>query len=373
MSNDSDKALQIAAKKIEYLVAAEKNAFVKRVVGEIKENTLDSHFLIRSVEVLFSYDWHDLLEEFNKTGIQSLKDKTGLIPEIKRENIERAKQHEKQLNFHIFYWGILADYGFTEPKHFASVLQAYQDNKGEHSPVGKSEAWAEKGVGELELFLADLAQDKGGDSGKRLHEAIQRSDDLHCNLGFLTRKALYRTLMNCKLLTECYCGSYKTFLQKELSSVLGREATWLDLHASKPEDWEKITPKPWKKTKPGQKLCGVGENVFFYILRDIDYENGLGISKHGYVKLDSQNLAYFKAHNLWALDTTLFGITNKRARLILEKINAEIKHNNPKWPYTISHLNAAIYQPDKPLIEDRAWERFVWQPGDIEIIKPSEN
>ena len=276
--------LKVAADKIRYLVETEKNEFVRRVVGEIKEDTLDSHFLIRAVEVMFSYEWDGVMEKFNAAGLKSLcgeaQRRARELETGNRERVAHRKKPEKLEN--IFYWGILADFGFTEPRNFASVLQQYSTGSGAHSPLRKSERWAEKKSNQLEPFLEDLAQGKGGTQGQQLYHALQRTREAQCNLGFLNRKAFYRTLMNCYALSENYEGSYKTFLLRELSDILEREATWQDVHASKPEDWEKT--KPWKK------LFGMGENIFFYLLRDIDFGAELGTSTHGFVKLDSQKL-----------------------------------------------------------------------------------
>lgn len=369
-------SLESIAKKIQYLVEVEKHDFVKRVVGEIKAETLDSHFLIRSTEQLFSYDWHEwldeikttgsksLMDEFNKSGCKSLKGRTDLMDRVRQENTERTKRKEKKLNFHIFHWCILADAGFTEPRHFAEVLQQYAPSNGNNSPVGQPESWALLETRHLEAFLEDLKQGKAGTEGKNLEQAFQRTRAEKSTLGLLNRKLFYRTLMNCHVLVEKHDGSYAKFLTDELSHILGKAATWADVWKSRPEDWE--------KTKPWDKLSGIGDNIFFYILRDIDFGKDRGSSRHGYIKFDSRTEAFFDHNDLWSLEDTLRGKNNERASLILETINAEIKRKDPQWPYTISHLNAAIYEPDleKPVEKLDRMSRFVWGPGDIEIIKP---
>ena len=71
LSMSIQKILNNAAKDLQKLVEKHKN-FVKKITKIIKRKTLDSHFLVRSVETGFSYDWGEVGKDFNKKGLSGL-------------------------------------------------------------------------------------------------------------------------------------------------------------------------------------------------------------------------------------------------------------------------------------------------------------
>lgn len=97
-------------------------------------------------------------------------------------------------------------------------------------------------------------------------------------------------------------------------------------------------PEVWDRIEPWRELFGVADNIFFYILRDVDFGGS-----HNFMKLDIRNIEFFDQNNLWRFGDEALGRTNKNARGILDLINECIKSIEPTWPYSPSHLNAAIY------------------------------
>ena len=139
----------------------------------------------------------------------------------------------------------------------------------------------------------------------------------------------YSILRNTNMLYNEYDSSFEYFLKKSICSD-NPGISWKKLSEITIEEWNQI--KPWKK------LFGIAEDIFFYILRDIkDFKDTK------YLKLDKRNLSYFNKKELWCIAGDKVQKNNKTAYEILEKINSKIKKKNPEWPYSIGHLNAAIY------------------------------
>lgn len=142
----------------------------------------------------------------------------------------------------------------------------------------------------------------------------------------------YGILKNSYLLKECYDGSFDVFLRRAADPLALDGLQWRDLGAVQDDTWRALAP--WKQ------LFGVGENIFLYILRDIDFA---GSRAKDAFKLDSRNMSFFDGNNLWELAGASESKSNEDAVKIIRVIIDRIKAEDPEWDYSIADVNAAIY------------------------------
>lgn len=75
------------------------------------------------------------------------------------------------------------------------------------------------------------------------------------------------------------------------------------------------------------------------------------------MKLDVRNIEFFNQNKLWRFGDPALGKTNKNARNILVALNDCIQSKEPTWPYTPSHLNAAIYEESSSMLARKSVRR----------------
>lgn len=173
-------------------------------------------------------------------------------------------------------------------------------------------------------FYQDMKSGTYGDEGKKFYNAIKEFKDEKNKAGAWFWKKLWQMLVCCNYLKNNYNSSFSFFLKKEFADfkhtpqIQDREFLSID-----PDDWQKFkeTKKPWNK------LYGIGENVFDFIIGDIIEAQFV---KDSY-KLDSANKRFLK----------ITGIAELLSDISRENVTTFL--NNLKLPYTLREINKGIY------------------------------
>ncbi|GJQ27020.1 MAG: hypothetical protein HBSAPP02_20520 [Phycisphaerae bacterium] len=318
----NSKSIQDAVHVIRQVVETNREE-ITRTLTMIKRRTLDSHFLIRSVESGYSYKWG---ENRQRTEEALIQDGLAGLAYLVEQEFPSLAGYRKNFAGDFSFWAILAKHGFVSIASIGSILD---DTSILHSPL-KMQSYRKW---QMPAFLDELANGKGGHLGRAFSEAMQDVEKYGCHLPRYRGKFYYGILRNANLLKNKYDGSFERYLRAKLSAGCPDQVAWEDIGRARPEDWERIRPNPWKD------LFGVGPDIFFYILRDIDF----GIKQRDFVKLDNRNARFLDAYDLWSLGYSSRCQTNENARCILLALNNEIRRHVPNWELSISELNFAIY------------------------------
>jgi hypothetical protein len=309
-------ALDEVAALIRNLVEKHKD-FIERMRRSVTPVALDSHFLIRSTESGFSYRWGETSKLVDQGGLVALEEAT-------RQKFPDLSRYDRSFAEDVSFWAILAWHGFTSPSSYGAILEQY---RGANSPyVATSSTWR------MEAFLADLKQGASGDIGRRFADALSWVATLNCWLPRWKKRPYYGLLRNAHLLKTEFAGSFACLLRTALNPSAPDAVSWDAIGATAHETWHSIAP--WKR------LFGVGENIFFFVLRDIDFGQ---VRVEGAFKLDSRNAAFFRKHGLWSFGHLDGQQSNENAVAVLRLINDTIRSSDASWEYTVGDLNAAIY------------------------------
>ena len=121
-------------------------------------------------------------------------------------------------------------------------------------------------AGNLESpFYQNLKVGKYGKIGKQFFESVEQTIAAKFSKGFIFYKLLWYMLRSCKILRDNYRSSFKFFLIKKYSEYENISTiSDYSLQNLTLEEWSKF-----KKTKPWNKLPGIGENVFDFIVGDV--------------------------------------------------------------------------------------------------------
>jgi hypothetical protein len=170
-------------------------------------------------------------------------------------------------------------------------------------------------------FYQDLKKGKAGDTGRRFYKVVE---NFKGHRGYAYYQLLWRMLVCCNYLKTNYNGNFSNFLTTKYSEFKNKEITENEFMNISLSEWESF-----KKTKPWDKLYGIGENVFDFLIGDLIDEDGRSIefAKNSY-KLDDSNIRFLKAT----------GICKNPEHDI---VTTYLKDLN--LPYTIREINKGIY------------------------------
>lgn len=173
-----------------------------------------------------------------------------------------------------------------------------------------------------------------GEEGKKFYNCVK---NFYGRKGGGFWRNLWRMLVCCNYLKNRYKSSFAYFLKKEYMEFKGipdvQDSEFLSINS---DEWNKFKKYLFKKLKQsknegyGSGLCGIGENMLDYIIRDIKEAE---FAKDSF-KLDSSNEHFLK----------VTGIANRpelQPKLTRENVIKFLKELN--LPYVIRDINKGIY------------------------------
>jgi len=177
-------------------------------------------------------------------------------------------------------------------------------------------------AGSLEKpFYQDTKNGVYGEEGKEFFKSVQEFRGKH---GAWFWSKVWQMLVCCNYLKNNYRGSYSYFLKRKYAGFKKMpdtsDAEFLSISS---QDWEsfKIAKNPWKE------LCGIGVNVFDYIVADITEAEFV---KESY-KFDSANQYFFR---VTSIEKIVENINRENVIDFLKQLNL---------PYALREINKGIY------------------------------
>src|SRR5215475_5736952 len=166
------------------------HSFVNKHIGSIRAETLDTHFLIRSVESGFSYDWGndpEIEDQIYKGGFDGLS-------ELMKRKFPSLSGFKREIAGDISFWAILSYFDLVDP---ASIGSAVRECPISCTPITlSSREWG------LERFVSELSQRSLGERAIRLRSAFEKVAELECHLPRYRSRFYYGILKNCYLWNE---------------------------------------------------------------------------------------------------------------------------------------------------------------------------
>jgi hypothetical protein len=174
-------------------------------------------------------------------------------------------------------------YDFLE-RHNVGSIKAIGSILNDSDPKKYSRDYA----GSLEKSLYKAFQEgKRGESGIRFYESVSEYMKSNYSKGGKFWVLLWYMLQCCRILREDYNSSFLFYLKNGAGETLGYERSLSD------DEFKNLSDTQWEKyytTRPWNKLMGIGENTFPYIISDVA---DLKFKDHpSLVKLDATNISF---------------------------------------------------------------------------------
>ena len=167
-------------------------------------------------------------------------------------------------------------------------------------------------------FFKELNKGKHGRNGEMFFKCAK---DFKGSFGSGYWMQLWRMLICCHDLKENYQSSFSYYLKSKFAKFKNlNEISDSEFINMSTEDWENFL-----KTYPWDELYGVGENVFHYIMRDIEELKFVKDSE----KLDSANEHFFKVTGIMTEET----INRENVENLLKSLDLH---------YSISEINKGL-------------------------------
>jgi len=217
----------------------------------------------------------------------------------------------EQMGFHLYkFVNLLNENQIYSIESIGSILDRYQgERKYKRDFAGSINS----------PFYQDLNSGKYGINGQKFYICAR---DFKGGFGSGYWMQLWRMLICCHDLKEKYHSSFSFYLKSKYKDFKGlNEVTDDDFINMSIKDWEGFL-----STHPWNELYGVGENVFHYILRDIEELKFVKDSE----KLDSANMHFL----------IVTGIMKENE---INRNNLENLLKSLELPYTISEINKGLY------------------------------
>jgi hypothetical protein len=230
-------------------------------------------------------------------------------------DVQFIERGYEQQGFHCFrFVRLLEDRGIHSIDAVGSILK---DDDSKYEPDFAN------GMGSP--FYRKLQDGAFGDNGKFFAEAArefksQRPGDL----GRFYWKYLWYMLRACAFLRRLHGASFRAY-------VLNSYGTFSSHPNLSEDEFLRISASEWqaflRKAKPWKPLMGIGENVFDYLIRDVNDVEFLG----GEYKFDSANQHFLKVTGIASLIVPF-----EREAAIAFMRSLEL-------PYTLREINTGIY------------------------------
>ena len=216
------------------------------------------------------------------------------------------------------FFELLKDNRITSIRDLGSILENYKGEK----------KYSREEKGSLESpFYRDLKIGIYHDYGKAFYKCVE----VFLRGGFgkpggMFWQKLWQMLICSHHLKQNYNSSFKFYLKKQYCK-------FKNISKISDKDFCNITPNDWKqfieKAYPWDELYGIGENVFDYLVRDIEE---FKFAKDSF-KLDAANSHFFKVTGI----SELFESDSRDCIIkFLKELNLDHK-------YSVKEINAGIY------------------------------
>jgi len=216
------------------------------------------------------------------------------------------------------FYDLLISEGINSINDLGNILELY---KGE-----KKYLRIEKGSLESPFYL-DLKAGLYGVYGKKFYNCADKFlNEKLGNPGAFFWVKLWQMLVCCRDLKQNYHSSFKYYLKKKYSD-------FINIPVVSDNDFYNVDNNNWERFKkeacPWDELYGIGDNVFDYLVRNIEE---FKFNRDAF-KLDSANIHFFNVTGI----AKLFDINNKVSLIKFLK-GLKLEKN-----YNLKEINTGIY------------------------------
>lgn len=217
----------------------------------------------------------------------------------------------EQGGFHLYkFVNLLERYQIYSIESIGSILDTY---------TGERKYQREFSGSINSPFFQDLKKEKYGVYGKIFFKC---ANEFKGSFGSAYWMQLWRMLICCHNLKENYQSSFSYYIKSKFAKFKNlKEISDSEFINMSNNDWENFL-----KIYPWDELYGVGENVFHYIMRDIEKFEFVKDSE----KLDLANIHFLKVTGIMTENT----INRENVEKLLKSLDL---------PYSISEINKGLY------------------------------
>ena len=225
---------------------------------------------------------HEIVAEWTHNSLENL------------DTLFLRRAHEQLFQAGSQFWEILQNYSLFSIEELGKILTTY---KGDLTPIYRQNQWDNFNAVDAKFYI-ELSEGRAGECGVRFYNALLECDRRHEHLGGGKGWKLYLALLrDTAMLRVKYDSCFLTFLESKISKSFGVPLESVDEEYTRrmgKEEWLRFLEScPWND------ICEVGENMFKYILSDL--EDLHSDTQELFIKIDSTNKRFLfrtKAYKL---------------------------------------------------------------------------